>query len=195
MSERDAGIYDALNKGIRMASGEVVGFLHCDDLFAGPGVIARIADEFSDRDVQAIYGDLVYVRKDDPQKVVRWWKSGRYERRKLGAGWMPPHPTFYVRKAVYEKLGAFDLNYRIAADYDCILRILARGGVQPRYIPEVLVRMRVGGVSNRSLRNILRKSAEDYRALRANGVGGVATLAMKNLSKIPQFFRRPRSVS
>jgi len=190
VSEPDQGIYDALNKGIRLASGEVVGFLHSDDLFADGDVLSRIATAFADPVVGAVYGDLLYVRKVNPDQVVRYWRAGGFSPGKLARGWMPPHPTFYVRRSVYERLGLFDTNYRIGADYDCILRFLGRFGVQVWYIPEVLVKMRVGGASNRSLKNILRKSQEDYRALKNNKVGGIGTLVWKNLSKLPQFFVR-----
>ena len=189
VSEPDRGIYDALNKGIRWASGEVVGLLHSDDLFADGSVLKRVAEAFADPQVAAVYGDLLYVRKNNPDEVVRYWRAGAFSRARLGWGWMPPHPTFYVRRAVYERLGVFNTKYHIAADYDCILRFLGKGGVQVGYIPEVLVKMRVGGASNRSLKNILRKSQEDYRALKNNGVGGIGALVWKNLSKLPQFFR------
>ncbi len=189
VSEPDRGIYDALNKGIARASGEVVGFLHSDDLFADERVLSRIAEAFADPNVDAVYGDLLYVRKDDPTKVVRTWRAGAFSPSRLAHGWMPPHPTLYVRRAAYQRLGGYDTSYRIAADYDCVLRLLGRGSLRAAYIPEVLVKMRVGGASNRSLKNILRKTREDYRALRVNGVGGFGALAWKNLSKLPQFFR------
>lgn len=190
VSEPDRGIYDALNKGIARASGEVVGFLHSDDLLADESVLSRIGAAFADPEVDAAYGDLLYVKKDDPSRVVRTWRAAKFSRSKLARGWMPPHPTFYVRRRVYETLGGYDTAYRIAADYDCMLRLLGRGGVRAAYIPEVLVKMRVGGASNRSLKNILTKSREDYRALRNSGVGGLRALAWKNLSKLPQFFMR-----
>ena len=188
VSEPDKGIYDALNKGIRRASGEAVGFLHSDDLFADSSVLKRVAQAFYDPKVDAVYGDLLYVRKDNPDEVVRYWQAGAFSRIRLGWGWMPPHPTFYVRRAIYEGLGLFDTQYRIAADYDCMLRFLGRGGLRVGYIPEVLVKMRLGGASNRSLKNVLRKSLEDYRALKNNQVGGIGALVWKNLSKLPQFF-------
>jgi glycosyltransferase len=188
VSEPDRGIYDALNKGLRLAGGEVVGFLHSDDLYADTEVLRRVAGAFSDVEVGAVYGDLLYVRKEAPDQVVRTWRAGQFTPALLARGWMPPHPTFYARRSVYEELGGFDTRYRIAADYDCMLRFLGRGGIRMGYIPEVLVKMRVGGASNRSLANILRKSAEDYRALKSNGVGGLSALAWKNLSKLPQFF-------
>ncbi|MBZ0093876.1 MAG: glycosyltransferase [Sulfuricella sp.] len=191
VSEPDKGIYDALNKGIQRASGDVVGFLHSDDLFADTGVLSHIEAAFADPGVEAVYGDLLYVRKDNPDQVVRYWRAGDFSRSRLSWGWMPPHPTFYVRRGVYVRLGGFDTSYRIAADYDCMLRFLGRGGVRVAYIPEVLVKMRLGGASNRSFRNIIQKSREDYRALRNNGIGGLATLLMKNFQKLPQFFTRP----
>jgi glycosyltransferase len=189
VSEPDRGIYDALNKGVLRSSGEVVGFLHSDDLFADKLVLTRLAEVFSDPDVAAVYGDLLYVRNDNPEQVVRYWRAGDFSRSRLGWGWMPPHPTLYVRRSVYEQIGLLDVTFGIAADYDFILRLLSRKGIKVRYIPEVLVKMRVGGASNRSLRNIARKSSEDLRALRRNGVGGVGALIWKNLSKLQQFLR------
>lgn len=191
VSEPDRGIYHALNKGIQRAGGDVIGFLHSDDLLGGDRVLSRIATAFSDPMVDAVYGDLLYVRKEDPAKLVRYWRAGEFTANGLRAGWMPPHPTFYVRREVYDRLGGFNTSYRIAADYDCMLRFLGRGGVRCRYIPEVLVKMRIGGSSNRNLKNILLKSLEDYRALRDNEVGAVGTLLMKNFQKILQFFLRP----
>lgn len=190
VSEPDDGIYDALNKGIGLARGDVVGFLHADDLFADAQVLSRIATVFADPAVQAVYGDLCYVQQEDPSRVARYWRAGPFSRQKLARGWMPPHPTLYLRRQCYEEFGGFDTAYRIAADYDFMLRVLTRLQGKVVYLPEVLVHMRVGGVSNRSLRNILRKSSEDYRALRANGVGGLGALAWKNVSKVPQFFVR-----
>jgi glycosyltransferase involved in cell wall biosynthesis len=190
VSEPDKGIYDALNKGILRASGDVVGFLHADDLFAHERVLEQIAREFDDPAVDAVYGDLIYVRHDDVGQTVRHWRSGSFDARSLRRGWMPPHPTFYVRREVYERLGLFDTRYRIAADYDSVLRFLGRGGLRTAYIPEVLVHMRTGGVSNRSLRNIIRKSREDLDVVRRNGIGGISTIGWKNLSKLSQFWRR-----
>ncbi|MCX7113634.1 MAG: glycosyltransferase family 2 protein [Proteobacteria bacterium] len=188
VSEPDRGIYDALNKGLRLATGEVVGFLHADDRYADDRVLSRIAAALADPGVDACYGDLLYVGKDEPNHVIRHWQAGPYHPRLLARGWMPPHPTFYARRSVYQRLGGFDLDYRIAADYDCMLRFLGAGRVACAYIPEVLVQMRLGGASNRSLRNLLQKSREDYLALRRNQVGGMGTLLLKNLQKLPQFF-------
>ena len=190
ISELDQGIYDALNKGIKYATGDVVGFLHADDVFENSEVLAKIATAFQDPSIDAVYGDLVYVRHDDINQVIRYWKSGHYDDAALSRGWMPPHPTFYVRRSVYERLGGFDTRYRIAADYDTILRFLAVGKIRAAYIPDVLVRMRAGGVSNRSLKTIFRKSLEDFEVLQKNQVGGFLTLLHKNISKLSQFWRR-----
>ena len=190
ISEPDRGIYDALNKGIAQASGDVIGFLHADDLYADPQVLARIAAAFADPAVDAVYGDLVYVRHQAPAEVVRYWRAGRFKPGCLEQGWMPPHPTFYVRRSVYERLGLFDTRFRISADYECILRFLGRGGLRVAYLPQVLVRMRLGGISNESVSSMLRMSREDYAAMRINAIGGMQALLRKNLTKLPQFVRR-----
>jgi glycosyltransferase len=190
VSEADRGIYDAMNKGLRLATGEIVGFLNADDMLATPDTVARIAAAASPG-ADVVYGDLVYVNKDCPTEVVRYWIGGAFSTSRLRYGWMPPHPTLYVRRTVQEALGSFDLRLRIAADYDFMLRCLSRPNIRVAYLPEVLVHMRTGGVSNRSLTALLNKSREDLFALRKNGVGGWLTLLCKNARKVPQFFQRP----
>lgn len=189
-SEPDNGIYDALNKGIRRATGAVVGLVHSDDYLAHDDVLSDIAAAFADPAVEAVYGDLDYVAKADTAQVIRHWTSGAYSRDKLARGWMPPHPTLYLRKSVFDRVGYYDTAFRIAADYDFVLRYFTSTQAHPVYLPQVLVKMRVGGESNRNLRKILQKMSEDRQALSRNGVGGMSTLAMKNLSKIPQFFKK-----
>ncbi len=188
VSEPDAGLYDALNKGLSFATGDVVGVIHSDDFFANDKVLERVAQAFADPAVDGVYGDLDYVAKADPTRIIRRWRSGTYQRSRLAHGWMPPHPTLFLRRVVIEQWGGFDTTFRIAADYDAMLRYLAKGNIRLAYIPEVLVKMRVGGESNRSLSHILRKSREDYMALRRNDVGGLGALIWKNLSKLGQFF-------
>lgn len=187
ISEPDEGIYDALNKGLAHASGDVIGFLHADDVYSNNQVISRLAAAFSDESVQATYSDLDYVRKDDLSQVVRHWRSGSFFDGLLERGWMPPHPTLYVRREWYERMGGFDQKYKIAADYFSILQFFADPEFQSFYIPEVLVKMRLGGSSNRSIRNIVRKSREDMDILRRTGIGGLKTLWLKNFSKLQQF--------
>lgn len=187
ISEKDNGIYDALNKGIAAASGEIIGLMHSDDFFAHKDIVSRIATAFNDPTVEAVYGDLEYVAANDRQRVVRNWISEEYKPEKLKKGWMPPHPTLFLRRQVFDRLGNYDTNFKIAADYDAILRWFGKGQIRSHYIPEVLVKMRVGGESNASLAKIFRKSHEDYVALKNNGVGGFCTLVHKNISKIKQF--------
>lgn len=187
VSEPDNGIYDALNKGIRMATGDVVGFMHSDDLFASNEIIAKVAGIFQQQEVDSIYGDLQYVYKNDTNKVLRYWKSGSFSRAKLRMGWMPPHPTFYVKKKIYDQYGLFNTDFRIAADYDTMLRFLGKHRISTVYLPKVMVKMRVGGASNRSLKNIIKKSKEDMKAIHDNQFGSVFTLVFKNLRKVTQF--------
>lgn len=189
-SERDRGIYDAINRGMKRAQGDVIGLLHSDDVFAHDNVLAQVSEAFADPEVDCVYGDLQYVAADDTSRVIRHWKSGTYKRDILRHGWMPPHPTFFLRRSVLVRFGDYDTSYQIAADYDAMLRWLWGGRIRAAYIPDVLVKMRVGGESNRSLGRIVQKSREDYRALKSNGVGGFGALALKNLSKIRQFMPR-----
>ena len=186
ISEPDRGIYDALNKGVGAASGDVVGLLHSDDVFAHAGVLERVAGAFEDPAVEAVYGDLIYVSQSDLNQVVRHWRSGEFAPWKLALGWMPPHPALFLRREVYERVGPFDLGYRISADYDFILRAF-RMGLVARWLPETLVRMRLGGASNAGLRRLIRKSSEDWRAAARAGYFPPATVAAKNLAKLPQF--------
>lgn len=187
ISEPDNGIYDALNKGIKLATGDIICFLHADDVYSDNDVLKEVANHFKNNKVDSVYGNLVYVSKDDINNVVRYWKSGEFSRSKLNFGWMPPHPAFFVKKEIYEKYGFFDTTYTIAADYDFILRILGTKNLSTSYIDRTLYKMRLGGVSNRNIKSIIMKSREDYKALKKNNVGSVFTLIFKNISKIPQF--------
>ena len=191
VSEPDRGIYDAMNKGLALASGELVGFLNADDLLAAPQTIDEIARAARDAEADAVYGDLVYVHVERLQQIVRYWSSGAYAPSRLRYGWMPPHPTLYVRRQRLAALGGFDTRLRIAADYDLVLRLLADTNLRVTYLPRVLVHMRLGGASNRSLNAMWNKSREDLAALRRSGVGGLGTLLCKNLRKLPQFLSSP----
>ena len=184
----DEGIYDAINKGLARATGDVIGLMHSDDFFASQTVLEDVAATFQDPSIDGVYGDLDYVAEADTDKIIRRWRSSQYDQSSLAKGWMPPHPTLYLRRAVFDTWGTYDTSYQIAADYDAMLRYLAKGKIRLAYVPKVFVKMRVGGESNRSIARIIRKSSEDYRALKTNGIGGVGALARKNLSKIKQFF-------
>ena len=197
VSERDNGIYDALNKGVRMATGDVVAFLHADDFLASPHVLNRISCALKNSGAEALYGDLQYVAQqtDGSFRVIRHWESGIYYRKNLSKGWMPPHPTLYLKREVYERTKLangeyFDTQYSCAADYDFMMRILGKYEVEPAYLRMVLVKMRIGGVSNRSLKHIITKSREDWDVIRRNNIGGVRTLVGKNFGKLTQFFVR-----
>ncbi len=187
ISEPDDGIYDALNKGILNSTGDVIGFLHADDLFESSNTLERIASAFDSPKVDAIYGDLVYVRKNNTSKIIRYWQSCAFDEQLLIDGWMPPHPTLYIKRSVYKSLGIFNTLYRISADYDLVLRFFGKGKLLSVYIPHVLVRMRNGGVSNRSIKTIVKKSLEDFYILKRNQIGGISTLIRKNLMKLRQF--------
>jgi glycosyltransferase len=190
VSAPDGGIYDALNRAIARASGEVIGLLHSDDTFASPHVLEKVRQAFSDPAVDGVYGDLQYVSSARPDRVVRHWVSREFHPRKLRWGWMPPHPTLFLRRRVFDVHGMYDTSFRIAADYDAMLRWIGKGNIQLAYIPEVLVKMRLGGESNRSIERLVRKSREAYAAIRRNKIGGLGTLLMKNACKIGQFRTR-----
>ena len=195
VSEKDKGIYDGLNKGVSLATGDIIGFLHSDDIYADENIITEVVEAFKKNNTDSIYGDLVYVDKHDTSKIFRYWKSGEYSFKKLCNGWMPPHPTFFVKREFYEKYGKFDLGFGIAADYDFMLRMLGKYKISTSYLPKVLYKMRVGGASSRSLKNIIQKSREDIKALKNNGIGGIHTIIMKNISKIPQFlFKNKKNI-
>ena len=184
-------MYDALNKGIQLATGDIIGFLHSDDLYENSDILTKVCTLFEESRSDAVYGDLIYSDKNDISKVIRYWKAGEFTLSKIKQGWMPPHPTLFVRSNVYRKLGGYNSNFKIASDYDLILRYFYKHRITSAYLPEVLIRMRVGGKSNRSIKNIFRKSREDYNALIINEIKNpVRTLVLKNLTKLPQFFTR-----
>jgi len=189
VSEPDNGIYDAINKGIRLATGDIIGILNSDDVLADPTTIETIVRNMEEAEADVAYGDLLYCTDtSDKNTVVRYWRSNIFNPKTLKFGWMCPHPTLYVRKEVYEQVGNYETAFHISADYDFILRVFSRN-YRSVYIPNVLVRMTTGGVSNRNLRTIVRKSREDYQALRRNHIGGFCSLILKNLRKVYQFFR------
>ena len=190
ISEPDDGIYDALNKGIKHATGDVVGFIHSDDFLAHEAVLARIAEAFEDPSVEAVFSDLDYVSQADTSRIIRHWSTGPFHPGRLKYGWMPAHPTLYLRREVYERFGSYDKDFGISADYDFILRYFSQTTGKSVYIPEVLYKMRLGGVSNRNWAKVRQKMGEDLLAIRRNRVGGLHTLILKNLSKVGQFLVR-----
>ena len=187
ISEKDSGLYDAINKGILNATGDVIGLLHSDDILYSSEIISDLIAKIYDENLDGVYGDLQYVDKKNTNKIIRLWKSCEFNPNLLGKGWMPAHPTLILKKEVYSKHGVFNKSFKIAADYDFMLRILKDKTLNFGYLPRVIIKMRVGGASNRSIKNIIKKSKEDYRAIRSNNIGGVITLILKNTSKIKQF--------
>ncbi len=188
ISEKDNGIYDAMNKGIAMATGDVIGILNADDVYADNNVLDDVMNAFNDETISGVYGDLKYVQQNDLSKVIRFWKSGTYRPGKFLEGWMPPHPTFYVRKKVYDEFGVFRTDMPSASDYEFMLRVIHVKGIKLAYIPKVFVLMREGGLSNRSFQHRLNANRDDRRAWTVNDVQPkFYTLLMKPLSKILQF--------
>jgi len=186
---KDKGIYDAMNKGIGLATGDIIGILNSDDIYTDDKVLSLVAAAFSDPSVMTVYADLQYVYPDDLSRIQRTWKTGRFRKTNFYYGWMPPHPTFFVRKEVYERAGLFNLELRSAADYELMLRILLKLGMSAHYIPKVIVKMRAGGMSNASLFNRLRANKEDRLAWKINGLRPYFfTLYLKPVRKISQFF-------
>ncbi|MCW3082847.1 MAG: hypothetical protein JWP12_213 [Bacteroidetes bacterium] len=190
ISEKDDGIYFAINKGIAAASGDVIAILHADDFYTDANVISKIVKTFETKNTDTVYGDLQYVDRENTAKVTRHWKSGEYTPGLFLKGWMPPHPVFFVRKKCYDQFGVFNTTLRSAADYEMMLRLLHKYNCSTAYIPEVLVKMRVGGKSNASLMNRLKANREDKKAWELNGLKpGMFTLIRKPLSKLGQFFK------
>lgn len=193
VSEGDAGIYDAMNKGIRLATGDVVAFINSDDFYASPLVLALVASVFQDPSVDGCYGDLCYVRQDDVTTTVRYWRSSPHKCGEFAKGWVPPHPTLFLRRTVFERFGMFDLQYRIAADFELMARLLEVKRIKTVYLPEVLVKMRLGGTTNKSLSNIVKQNREIWRALVAHGLRPALPAFMLNKLglRLRQFFSRP----
>lgn len=188
VSESDMGLYDALNKAINRATGEIIGILHSDDFYADARVLEKVALLFEDTNIDGVYADLAYVSKNDTHKIIRKWKSGSYNIEKLYYGWMPPHPTVFLKKSIYDDFGLYNLEYKISADYDVMLRYMLEGKIKLHYLPIEVVRMRVGGVSNRSMSNILQKMREDLKIINSQDLWGIGTLVLKSLRKLGQFF-------
>lgn len=190
ISEPDKGLYDALNKGISMATGEIIGIIHSDDFYTSPNVISQVVNVFKKRQAEGVYADLYYVAKDDSSKIIRKWKSGEYHHGMFLKGWMPPHPTLFVKKSCYDQFGLFNLNLGSAADYEMCLRLIHKHQIKLAYLPEYIIKMRVGGKSNVTLKNRIKANQNDRKAWVVNGLKPYFyTLYLKPLRKIVQFFK------
>lgn len=194
ISEKDNGIVDAFNKGIKMATGKVIGFLHSDDKFYDKNVLKNIAKEFKNPNINLVYGDLNYITKNN--KIIRKWKADNTVNKKilnnkkkilkkLKLGWMPPHPTVYINKKFLSKVGYYNKEYNISFDYDHLTRIFLKNELNCSYVPKIFINMLIGGRSNK-LKNIINKMIEDYKIIKKNNIGNIYTLIMKNIRKIPQ---------
>lgn len=187
VSEKDNGLYDAINKGIRMAEGDVVGILNSDDFFPSNDIVSKIAAAFKDN-IDAVFGDIAFVRPDRLDKIVRLYSSRRFTPRRFAYGYMPAHPSFYVRKHCYETLGLYKTDYTIAADYELLMRFIYRNRVPYAYIPQTMVYMRTGGVSNKSILSRYTLNKEIIKACKENGVNtNMAVLSLKYLNKVFEY--------
>ncbi|MDG1158229.1 MAG: glycosyltransferase family 2 protein [Flavobacteriales bacterium] len=190
ISEPDKGIYDAMNKGVLAASGDVIGILNSDDFYADDDVLKDVNAKFEESPIEGLYADLVYVDRNNPLRIIRNWKSGAYEHGLFRKGWMPPHPTFFVKKACYDRLGIYNTSLRSAADYELMLRFIHKEEIKITYLPRIITKMRVGGQSNVSLKNRIKANKEDRKAWEMNGLKpGLFTLVRKPLSKIKQYLK------
>lgn len=193
VSAPDRGIYDAMNKGIALATGDVVGFINSDDFYASTAVLTQVATAMADPAVDGCYGDLCYVQQAQVDTIVRYWRSSAHRPGQFGRGWVPPHPTLFLRRSLFARFGAFDLSYPIAADFELMARLLEVHRIKTVYLPQVLVKMRLGGTTNRSIGNIVKQNREIWRALAAHHLqpSPLKFIAGKISSRGRQFFTRP----
>lgn len=191
VSEKDEGIYFAMNKGLALATGELIGILNSDDLYADEHVITEVVKKFEQENPDALYADLVYVDRNNTDHITRKWISGKYQPGAFKKGWMPPHPTFFVKKKIYDQFGLFNTTLKSAADYEIMLRFIHKEKISLSYLPRIITKMRTGGKSNQSIANRIKANREDKKAWIINGLRpGPFTLIRKPLSKIRQFLKK-----
>ena len=183
LSEKDNGLYDAMNKGIVQATGDIVGILNSDDFYIDEFVIEKVVQEFKDKEVDSLFADLVFVKPENLDKTVRYYDSSHFRPEKFAYGWMPAHPTFFVRKEIYDKYGTFKLDYKIAADYEILVRFLQKYKISYTYLNQVIIKMRLGGISTNGVKSNYILNKEIIRACRENGI---STSWVKVLSKYPK---------
>ena len=191
ISETDRGMYDAINKGMQMATGDIIGILNSDDMLDTDDVIDAIVSAFEQNDVDTVYGDLEYVAANDTSKIIRIWKGRTFKRGRFRYGWMPAHPTFYIKRSLVEKYGYYENHYYSAADYEFMARYLYKNKVSSYYLPKLIVKMRMGGQSNRNLHQRLRANRRDYLAMKKNDIPFAFFVSiLKPLIKVNQFFKK-----
>lgn len=192
LSEPDSGLYEAMNKGLALATGEVIGFLHADDLYAHSRVLETVANTIKAAPIDACYADLAYVDPEDLDHITRFWKSETYRPGLFRKGWMPPHPTFFARREVYGKLGNFDTQFTIGADWDLLLRFIEVNQIPTQYVPGLWIKMRKGGASNRSLSNIILNNRQCLKAFGKYGLHpSLAYPFYKLFHRLSQFVNKP----
>jgi glycosyltransferase involved in cell wall biosynthesis len=190
VSEKDSGLYDAINKGIRMSTGDVVGILNSDDFFPHAQVISNMVKCFKDQDADAVFGDIAFVRPENLQRVVRLYSSRKFHPKKFAYGYMPAHPSFYVKRKFFEEYGLYKLDYKIAADYELLMRFMHTNKLKYVYNPEVMVYMRTGGVSNKNILSRYVLNKEIIRACRENGVNtNMFVISLKYFNKIFEYVK------
>lgn len=189
ISEPDEGVYDAMNKGINNATGDIIGFLNSDDIFIDSYVLSMIANIFAENPIDSLYANLYYVDSIDTNKIIRKWRSSSFVQGAFRKGWHPPHPTFYVRRKIYEKYGNFDKLLDISADFELMLRFLEKHQISTYFLDEYIVKMRLGGESNKSISNILKGNKNTIKAFRKNGISVSPFYPIYRLApKLKQFF-------
>lgn len=193
ISETDKGIYDAMNKGIALATGDLVGILNADDFYLNENVLASVANVFLDDTIEACYGDLVYVDQNNTSKVIRYWKSKAYKDGLFKTGWVPAHPTFFVRRSVYNRLSRFNLKYKLASDFELLFRYIEQNKIKTAYLPKVLVKMRLGGATNKNIKNIYNQNKEIITILRNHypNLSFVRLVFNKVVNRLSQLFIHP----
>jgi glycosyltransferase len=186
ISETDNGIYDAINKGIKLATGDVIGFVHSDDILASKTIISSVVSKLKERHLDGVYGNVLHFNSNNFNKITRYWKSKPFKPNLIKQGWMPPHPSLFLKKSVYDRFGLFNTRYKISADYDFMLRIFKDNSLKIKYIDLLTHKMRNGGASNGSIVKLFKIAIEDFLVIRANNIGGVKTLISKKLLKLNQ---------
>lgn len=191
VSEPDNGIYNAMNKGINLSTGDIIGFLNSDDIYSDDNIISRIASTVKQGNYEAVYGDLVYVDSRNTSKIIRYWKAGKYREGIFRSGWAIPHPTFFCRRNLFEKYGCFNEQFKVAADFELVLRFIEKHRIKVGYIPKILVKMRIGGKAN-ILKGIIHGNREIIRSFRMNNLRiSPSFILIKPLTKLSQYFKRP----
>lgn len=194
ISEKDHGLYDAMNKGINLASGDVIGFLHSDDFYFNSKVLSTVSNIFKDYpDLDACYADLIYIHRTDTSRIIRYWKSSDYSSGIFSKGWNPPHPTLFVRKKIYDKYGNFDLSYHISSDIELMIRFIEVYKIKVKYVPQLWVKMRMGGLSNSGIKNVLKQNKEVLSILKSYKLTNniIVFFLFKVISRLKQLLQRP----